>query len=148
IKLLGGSSLKTSSYSFGVRSFGVHVAYNAATNANDIAFVEPSVSFDKVKGIIAAGRSLVEPPIGSNCFTLGWGWTDPVKRTLSDKLLLADYTIVSEASCTTIPGYTKTGMTLCGMPVVGKGTACNGDSGGPLVCIVGGKGLLHGIVSA
>ncbi|CAI9740115.1 mast cell protease 1A [Octopus vulgaris] len=105
-----------------------------ACGVNDIAVItlKKAIKFsDCVKPIRLASSN--EEFIG-DCKAAGWGKTNGIQSSSSDKLLFVDIPLVDEETCNE-NGANVNEQHICAgeMKAMGK-TTCQGDSGGPLAC--------------
>ncbi|MFG2298050.1 S1 family serine peptidase [Streptomyces sp. NPDC048603] len=130
-----------------VRGARVNPAYDAVTNAGDLAVLElgEAVPADHVLPLAAAG----DPgyAAGSGASVYGWGDTTGF-GDYAYGLRVSEVTVLADAVCReAYPGdadgrYLEDSMVCAGDAAGGK-DACQGDSGGPLVA----GGRLIGLVS-
>jgi len=115
--------------------------------ANDIALIKLSVPvrLNSYIKTICLPKEDEEVPIGSKCFTTGWGVLD--QDLYSMKLKYGNLKVISNKDCNENNSKYNTiskGM-VCATNSNEITTTCHGDSGGPLACQnMNGRWYLHG----
>lgn len=136
----------------------VHEKYNQpAAFENDIALLKLSEPVGDIapvamEGVDAGrGRAAVDVRASPWARVIGWGYTDPVRRTPAEMLQEASLPIIENGRCDTTMGKGDTGpidaRRICAGQSEGGVDSCNGDSGGPLLANGGGNWVQVGIVS-
>lgn len=131
----------------------VHNEYNSPTwNDHDIALLElvDTITFSDT-ALPVCLPSASDPPVGTECYTTGWGETNTASGPTGDrtKLLQVVLPIVAHSQCVSWYSTTVSENMICAGYPEGQMGACRGDSGGPLVCREGADGpwYLYGLTS-
>ncbi|XP_048020030.1 granzyme B(G,H)-like [Megalobrama amblycephala] len=134
--VVGADDLRESKSSDHIRveSSIPHPDYNTSTEENDIMLLklEKKVRMKKEVGLISIPKKEVEIKAGTLCAVAGWGLLKPDGKEISNELMEADTTVLSQAECKKKWGSHYIGQQM--ICVYGKGGTCKGDSGGPLIC--------------
>ncbi|MDI5973032.1 serine protease [Streptomyces sp. SL13] len=132
----------------GIRDVWVDPAYDARTNANDLAVIRLDQDLPGHPAIPVAGPSDTAAfQEGTSATVYGWGDTSG-RGSYSSQLRSAQVTVMPDESCAhaypgSVAGTYLAPSMLCAGTSAGGHDACQGDSGGPLVA----QGRLIGLVS-
>lgn len=125
--------------------------YDSFTNDQDIALfrLEEPMEFSENNRPACLPTHNQEWSDGTECFTSGFGTTDPGSKEVSPVLMDVSVNIIDTNVCNSRKSYrgSVTKNMLCAGHLDGGRDSCQGDSGGPLVCQKDGIWTLAGITS-
>lgn len=125
--------------------------YDEETNDHDIALfrLETPMEFNENNRPACLPTYNQEWKHGTQCFTSGFGTTDPGSNDVSPTLMDVSVQIIASNMCNSPKSYqgSVTSNMLCAGHLDGGRDSCQGDSGGPLVCEKSGIWTLAGITS-
>ena len=151
----------TGSSNVNVQSRGIKKIYgdtpgleaNVHNGIPDMVVIEFDEPFDLKHGVIEpACLPTQEIPIGTSCYTSGWGAlgsseNSPINLQAVDLYVSDIQECIKKNKDAPWPGpiFVHPKLDICAYSL--SKDACQGDSGGPLMCQQNGKFVLHGVVS-
>lgn len=148
---VGVVSLNTLPAPHEVKRIILNEGYDSKTNDQDIALLrlETPMEFSENNRPACLPTHNQEWRHGTECFTSGFGTTDPGSNEVSPTLMDVSVQIIDTNECNSAKSYrgSVSKNMLCAGHLDGGRDSCQGDSGGPLVCEKDGIWTLAGITS-